>query len=151
MKSILKSLLFLLAVTVQPILAQKKITLKSPDGKIVFSFRLTDASPVYQVSYKNKVIVGESNLGLTFRNAQPFGPGLKISTPVFKSVDETYELPVGKTSKVISHSRQVLIPLSETTLDGRLINLVVRVFDDGLAFRYEFPRQKKLVGIHNDR
>lgn len=34
------------------------------------------------------------------------------------------------------------VPMQEPSDSGRLINLVVRAFDDGIAFRYEFPEQK---------
>lgn len=48
---------------------------------------------------------------------------------------------VGKSKTVHSLSKEVVIPLEETTAPFRKINLVVRAFNDGIAFRYEFPEQ----------
>ena len=36
----------------------------------------------------------------------------------------------------------MIVPLQEKEAPGRLINLVVRAFNDGVAFRYEFPEQE---------
>ena len=43
---------------------------------------------------------------------------------------------------VHSHYQEVRIPLERNVAPFRKINLVVRAFDDGIAFRYEFPQQK---------
>ena len=81
-----------------------------------------------------------SPLSLVFDNGA-FGEGLKMNKPVFSTKEETYELIVGKSKTVHSLSKEVVIPLEETTAPFRKINLVVRAFNDGIAFRYEFPEQ----------
>jgi alpha-glucosidase len=123
--------------------AQKTITLKSPDGNIVFSFKLTPSKPIYQVTYQNRILIADSELGFTFRESGTFGGDLKIPKAIFSKIDEFYELPIGKTKNVHNKYQQVLIPLIENKPNGKTINLVVRAFNDGLAFRYEFPKQEK--------
>src|SRR5689334_2425282 len=120
--------------------AQQAAVLKSPDGNIVFSFRLKDQKPFYQVVYKGKTLISDSEVGFVFKEGGAFGTGLKPSKPVFSKVDSFYELPVGKTKNVHDLHSQVLIPLIENKPDGRQINMVVRAFNDGLAFRFEFPK-----------
>ncbi len=61
----------------------------------------------------------------------------------YRSTDETYELVVGKSKTARNFCNEVNIFLVEKTAPFRKINLVVRAFNDGIAFRYEFPRQKK--------
>lgn len=134
-------LIFLLSVTM-PAFAQKSIRLESPDGHLVFSFRFTGKAPVYQVAYKGKTLIEDSELGLSFQGEDDFGPGLRPAEPRFREAEETYELPVGKARKVRDPYREVTIPMIEGSGEGRLVNLCVRAFDDGLAFRYEFPEQK---------
>jgi len=135
-------LLFILYCCPYCALAQVRTILKSPDGNVVFSFKLKDHKPFYQVAYKGNVLISDSELGFVFKEGGAFGPGLKRSKVVFSKVDSYYELPVGKTKNVHDFHRQVLIPLIEDKTDGRQINLVVRAFNDGLAFRFEFPKQK---------
>lgn len=121
--------------------AQKDITLKSPDGDIVFSMSLKKTAPVYKVNFRGTTLIEESELSLVFENGE-FKGDLKMGKPQFSDVDETYELVVGKTKTARDHHRQVVIPLIEGDGLKRQINLAVRAFDDGLAFRYEFAAQK---------
>src|SRR5256885_1615272 len=124
------------------LVAQKELTLSSPDHRIIFTFRLSDSAPMYKVAYKGKLILNYSTLKFSFAEGGAFGPNLKAGKPVFNEVDETYELVVGKTKNVHSHYRQLIIPLEERTSMDRKINLVVRAFDDGVGFRFQFPEQK---------
>ncbi len=132
---------FLLLIITVPGFAQKLIQLKSPDGNIVFSFKLTEKAPVYQVTYKGKTLIKDSELGLTFKENGKFSSNLNMSAARFSKVDETYDLVVGKTKTVRNQYREVLIPLSERNGVKRQINLIVRAFNDGLAFRYQLPKQ----------
>ena len=72
---------------------------------------------------------------------------LAINKPVFRDTSEDYELVTGKTKQVHTHYKEVRIPLEETVAPFRKINLLVRVFDDGLAFRYEIPQQKRFTSF----
>lgn len=120
--------------------ARKSVQLTSPNGKLKFSLTLEKEHPVYDIQYQKQVLVQNSPLSLVFDNGA-FGEGLKINKPVFSTKEETYELIVGKSKTVHSLSKEVIIPLEETTTPFRKINLVVRAFNDGIAFRYEFPEQ----------
>ena len=115
--------------------------MSSPYGKIKFSFVLDKNSPVYSVAFNKQTLIQDSPLTLTFDNGA-FGENVKINKPVFSTKEETYELIVGKAKHIHSLSKEVIIPLEETVQPFRKINLVVRAFDDGIAFRYEFPKQK---------
>ena len=121
--------------------ANKSVRLASPNGKIKFSLALDKNSPVYSVTFNKQTLIQDSPLTLTFDNGA-FGENVKINKPVFSTKEETYELIVGKAKHIHSLSKEVIIPLEETVQPFRKINLVVRAFDDGIAFRYEFPKQK---------
>ena len=122
--------------------AQKTLVLRSPDGQLTYRFRLTLQAPVYAVEFHGKAIVEESPLGLVFQQGGAWGAGLRQVSAKTTTTDETYALPVGKASRVRNHYQQLSIGLQETGGSGRLVQLVVRAYDDGLAFRYEFPTQK---------
>ncbi|GHT41175.1 alpha-glucosidase [Planctomycetales bacterium] len=122
-----------------PLSAQETVRLSSPDGSIGFTFRL-DETPVYSVTFKEKVLVGDSPLTLEFDDGA-FGKNLTLGKPVSRTGDESYDLVVGKAKHVHSHYEEVTIPLKEQKAPFREVILVVRAFDDGIAFRYEFPEQ----------
>ncbi len=121
--------------------AQSNINLLSPNGNLQFKFQLRKGVPSYEVSFKKQQLIGSSTIGFEFDNGF-FGKNLKINKPKYVTGNETYELIVGKTQKVYSHYREVTIPLQEKEKPSRIVNLVVRAFNDGIAFRYEFPEQE---------
>jgi alpha-glucosidase len=124
------------------IVAQKTVLLASPDGAIVFSFKLIHQSAFYSVAYKGKSIIANSSLSLKFSDEDFYG-NLRLQKPVFREADEKYELVVGKTKNVNEHYKEVTIPVQQTATPNRKINLIVRAFNDGLAFRYEFPDEQE--------
>ncbi len=121
--------------------AQSNINLLSPNGNLQFKFQLRKGVPSYEVSFKKQQLIRSSAIGFEFDYGF-FGKNLKINKPKYVTGNETYELIVGKTQKVHSHYREVTIPLQEKEKPSRIVNLVVRAFDDGIAFRYEFPEQQ---------
>lgn len=133
-------MIFFLVIGNLSLFARKSVQLTSPNGKLKFSLTLEREHPVYDIQYQKQALVQNSPLSLVFDNGA-FGEGLKMNKPVFSTKEETYELIVGKSKTVHSLSKEVVIPLEETTSPFRKINLVVRAFNDGIAFRYEFPEQ----------
>ena len=117
-------------------MAQKQVVLSSPNGQIVYTFKLVNKAPVYSMAFKGKPLVDNSTLGIVFSDGA-FDNNLSMLKPVFKDSTEDYNLIVGKTSHVHDEFKQVTIPLQQAPTN-RSTNLVVRAFNDGLAFRYEF-------------
>lgn len=135
-------LIVLVVVLMIPVNFRQPIKLSSPNGLISYNFRLKNNTPVYSVSFRSKPIIIDSDLGLSFLGEVDFKSNLAISKPLFRNAEESYDLIVGKTKSVHDSYREVLIPLHEVSPPKRKINMIVRAFNDGLAFRYEFPEQK---------
>lgn len=131
----LKHIFFLGAILCLGSCKQKAIQLESPGKALKFEFNLNEA-PAYSISFKDKQLIKDSPLKLHFKDEGEF-KNLKSGEPTFRSGTEEYGLIVGKTSKVKHSFNELVIPLSG---DKRTVNLVVRAFDDGIAFRYEFPK-----------
>jgi alpha-glucosidase len=139
----MKQSLLVVFTTLLPfvLFAQKSIKLSSPDGQILYSFQLKNKTPFYAVSYKKKPIIADSELGLDFLENGKL-KNLRMLKPIFKEGVEEYELPLGRTKQVKDPFKELIVPLEEATAPLRRINLVIRAFNDGIAFRYEFPEQK---------
>ena len=138
-----------MAIPAGCLFGQKKISLASPDGRIFFTLTCKSGQPAYSVRFKGKPLIENSPVGLSFENGdvlgkeEPWGAsGLRIDHAVFSKGEDNYTLPEGKTSKVVDSYGEVNIPLLERNGKKRRICLRVRAFNDGLAFRYEFPAQK---------
>jgi alpha-glucosidase len=130
-----------------PCYTQKTISLASPNKKISFSFRITKEGPLYGISYSGKPIIENAGIGLSFLETGEFKSNLKMGRVRSRKGEEKYELIVGKTRFVHDQYNELTIPLEEKTIPFRKINLIVRSFNDGLAFRYEFPLQEGETSI----
>jgi alpha-glucosidase len=119
--------------------SQKNIKLTSPDGNIVFNIRLANKTLMYDVIYKNKPLIVQSSVSLQFEDGE-IKNNIHFGHPIFRDTTENYDLVVGKTSHVIVRYKEVTLPLESAK--GKKINFKVRVFNDGAAFRYEFPEQR---------
>ncbi|MDB5221594.1 MAG: glycoside hydrolase family 97 protein [Chitinophagaceae bacterium] len=130
----------LLFLTVS-LFAQKEVQLTSPDGHIVFTLQLNKSLPEYSIAYKKNTLIKNSILNLVFKDTKVLkNPGAG-SAPVFTEVNENYDLIVGKAKRVNNHYKQVIIPLE--SINAYKVNLEVRAFNDGIAFRYVLPKQNK--------
>src|SRR3954468_20711489 len=105
--------------------SQKEIKLTSPDRNIVFTFKLVDSAPLYKISYKVKLLLNYSSLQFDFAEGGRFAKSVKMGNVVIRDSTESYALVVGKAKKVISHYRQIVIPLGERSGLKSKINLNV--------------------------
>lgn len=138
------SAIFFLALFSLNVLAQKLI---SPDGQLQFLFKQSKAGLKYDVTYKNKRVITGGSLGVHFAQEGFFGNNLKLSKVIFRDGEEKYSLVVGKTSSVQERYREMVLPLEQTVKPFRKLNIVVRAFNDGIAFRYEFPQQNNIDSL----
>lgn len=120
--------------------AQKTIQLSSPSGQLVFNFKLVDKKAFYRVTYTGKPIIDYSPLSLRFDNG-PFENNLSLKKTKFRDTLEEYSLIVGKTKEVHTRYKELQLFLEEEMRPFRKLILLVRVFDDGIAFRYMLPQQ----------
>lgn len=119
----------------------QSLKILSPDKSIQVTLKIRDSFPQYSVLYKGKMLVAPSRLGLEFKEGGTFNHSLQFGKPQTREVQDQYTLVVGKASKVEEHYRELIVPIQEKKSPFRKIQLVFRVFNDGIAFRYEFPVQ----------
>ncbi len=121
--------------------AQQKFSVASPDGKLKLVLDIAPEKVAYSVKYGKQQLLEDSRLGFEFDSGE-FGAGLKAGKVQRRKIDEAYELVVGKVRRARNYCNEMTVPLVERNGKERTVNLVVRAFDDGIAFRYEFPEQK---------
>ena len=112
----------------------------SPDGRIEFSLHEGRfGSKTYSVRFGSEFLVRDAQLGLRFAEQPGFDRELELVGTVRNSHDETWEQPWGERRLVRDRHEELLLFLKNP--EDHRINLRVRVFDDGLGFRYEIPQQ----------
>ncbi len=119
-------------------------TVASPDGRNVVALTLSDGRLTWSATRDRQPVVTPSRLGFTFRNAPALETGLRVSDSARSSADETFTLPWGEVAHVRDQHNELRVRVTETAAPQREFWVVVRVFDDGLGFRYELPDQPNL-------
>ncbi|HNS31101.1 MAG TPA: glycoside hydrolase family 97 protein [Tenuifilaceae bacterium] len=127
---------------------EKEISVSSPSGHIVAKF-LTDRDgrPAYRVEVNGREIIGLSHLGFDFRGAPSIDKGIGIDSFQTRKFSEGWELPWGEQRHVDNSYNELTLFLSERDAPGRHFSVVFRLFDDGIGFRYHFPRQEGMEHV----
>ena len=117
----------------------------SPDNalQVVVSID-SDGRPAYAVNRNGKPVIGASRLGFLLTDAPKLERNFAITDQATRSNDSTWEQPWGERRFVRDRFNELRVRLTETKEGGRSLDVVFRVYDDGVGFRYEFPDQASL-------
>ena len=127
-------------------------TTKSPNGNVELTFSVDDGKPTYQLTYKGKMVVKPSHLGLELakdKHASKGGgetdlvDGFVVESTKSSSFDETWKPVWGETATIRNQYNELAVNLSQPSTSRHIV-IRFRVYDDGIGFRYEFPQQKEL-------
>jgi len=118
--------------------------IKSPNANLTLTFTLQSGGvPTYRVTYKGRDVILSSKLGLELKNAPALTNGFSVTDSKTTTFDETWQPVWGEVKNIRNHYNELALTLTQAQT-GRFILVRFRVFDDGLGFRYEFPRQPNL-------
>ncbi len=118
--------------------------IKSPNANLTLTFALQPGGvPTYRVTYKGRDVILSSKLGLELKNAPALTNGFSLTDSKTTTFDETWQPVWGEVKNIRNHYNELALTLTQAQT-GRFILVRFRVFDDGLGFRYEFPRQPNL-------
>jgi len=131
------------ATVAAPALPQTQ-TVSSPNGKLTLTFNLTaTGAPMYQLSFSGKPVILASALGLELKDQPALTQGFSTSSVSSGGRDETWDPVWGEVKTIRNHYKELAVTLAQAAT-GRSVVIRFRVFDDGLGFRYELPRQQAL-------
>ena len=125
----------------------KTLEIVSPNSDINLKFDVnSEGKPFYKVVFNNSTIVDTSYLGFEFKDAPAFEKNFIVKNSEIKTFNETWQMPWGEQLDVVNHYNELKVELQEKTSPERFLNIVFRVYDDGIGFRYEFPEQARFKG-----
>ncbi|MGE5803336.1 MAG: glycoside hydrolase family 97 protein [Gemmatimonadota bacterium] len=125
-----------------PAAAQTRVT--SPDNRNQVQVGTHEGGLYYRVQRDGNALLTPSRLGFVFRGQPPLRDSLRIADSSRSTFDETWTQPWGEVRRVRNHYNELKVSVEERTEPRRTFTLVVRAFNDGIAFRYEFPSQPNL-------
>jgi hypothetical protein len=137
--NLISLLCYLLTVSLAAYTQSLPTIIESPSGIVKVTVALNEqGEPTYAVSFKGNQALGASKMGFLLKNGalRHFSfIGMEMST-----TDETWTPVWGEVAQIRNHFQQATIRLGERD-SKRPMNIVFRVFNDGVGFRYEFPSQ----------
>lgn len=95
------------------------------------------------IYYNDTIAVTSIHLGLITENMDlDNGMVLKNETkPLY--VSEEYDMPTGKRSHCFNSANEKL--LSYQNESGQILDVIVRLYNDGVAIRYSIPKEEKVI------
>ena len=127
---------------------EKIVEVASPNTNIKVDFNLTEAGePYYQVFFNNKTIIDSSFLGFEFKEAKPLKNNFKIIETKTNNFNETWQMSWGEQLDVVNNYNELKVELQESVAPNRKLNIVFKIYDDGIGFRYELPEQEHIKDV----
>ncbi len=123
--------------------APQVASVESPGKVLKVSLLLDGGTARYRVERLGDTVVEDSKLGFALRDGR-LDRDFTLLGQQRHSVDDTWEQPWGERRLTRNHFNELTVQLAETTGSKRRLDVVFRVYDDGLGFRYVFPEQPNL-------
>ena len=124
-------------------------TASSPDGVITVSVSADgDGRVAYAVSRLGRQVIAPSRLGFILTDAPKLERNFTVTAEAPTSHDDTWEQPWGERRFIRNRYTELRVHLVERSTLGRRMDVVFRLYDDGLGFRYEFPEQPNLKTLN---
>lgn len=121
----------------------QQATRLSPDGHLQVEVGMDSGRIYYTVSRDSVPVITRSYLGLQLADGD-LQHGFSILNVSESAFSETWEQPWGEELTADNTYNQLTLELQQNSEQKRRLNVVFRVFNDGIGFRYEFPEQPNL-------
>ncbi|MGB8491652.1 MAG: glycoside hydrolase family 97 protein [Bacteroidales bacterium] len=126
------------------IVQAQEFTVKSPDNNISVSISNRE-DLTYSVTFNGKSIINSSALGFEFKDESPMKSNFIVTDQETGSVNEKW-IPVVKSkhAEVVNNYNEIHLFLTEKLPPMRQMELIVRSYNDGAAFRYKLLRASRI-------
>ncbi len=122
-------------------------TVESPGKVLRVDLSLDEGRIAWRASRLGEPLVAPSRLGFLLRDAEKLERNFELVGQASTTHDETWEQPWGENRRVRDHHVELRARFAETMRAKRTLDVVFRVFDDGIGFRCEFPQQDNLSDV----
>ena len=115
------------------------------NNKVKLQFSLTNSgAPEYAVFFEGRSVIRPSRMGFKIAGLTSLENNFIIVKTSTTDVDETWKPVWGEVNKITNKYHQLTVQLKQNKTNGILLNIVFRIFEDGVGFKYEFPLQPNL-------
>ncbi len=139
-----KLLIIIAAFIIMSCDKNKYLSIKSPDEKINLKFELINGIPYYSVNKSNLEVINNSRMGISFKEFDLI-ENFKIIGSNKENVNKNWTPLYGEENIIRNNYNELNIFLEN---NKSKINITFRVFDDGIAFKYQVPTQKHISSYY---
>ena len=119
-------------------------TIQSPSKALTLDFKFAEKGrPTYSLTYKNKPVILQSYLGIYLKEGTDLASHFTIEDTKISTFNQSWKPVLGEQSTIVNHYNELTIFLTQMGT-GRKMNIIFKIYDEGMAFRYEFPKQSNL-------
>jgi alpha-glucosidase len=127
---------------------KNSLTVNSPNNQITVIFNSNNEGINYAIEYKDSLLIKPSKLGYQFKDMQPFEKNFIISEFKLSNSNTAWTQVWGENKEIADNYNKLAISLQEKEGLKRKINIIFKLYDDGVGFRYEIPIQKNIDSIY---
>ena len=121
----------------------------SPDGTLALAVSIDgDGRASYSLTRKGRPVLGLSRLGFLFTDAPKIDRNMTLAGTSTDRADTTWTQPFGEWKTIRDRHNELTVRLVEKNGLKREVDVTFRLFDDGMGFRYTFPKQPGLGTVH---
>jgi len=143
MKQFRNLFLLCLAIASSSLSYSQSLSISSPDKTIAVTIDNSEKVS-YSVKYNDRVIVNPSQLGFEFLGELAMNGNFAIIGQKTETINETWQPVVkSKHAQVLNNCTELQLTLKEKSGLMRQMELFVRAYNDGVAFRYKLYRSDR--------
>ncbi|HEX8378215.1 MAG TPA: glycoside hydrolase family 97 catalytic domain-containing protein [Pedobacter sp.] len=145
----MKRILFFLLVffTIHHTYAQKEWRVSSPDKSLQLVLSNANGKLFYKVLSGSVEVVKNSSLGMETTSGS-FSNGLSFVKSGGRRINELYKLTSGK--RKLNHASGNETSVTFKNKNNATIQIDLRAYNDGVAFRYNFPENAKVLTVNSE-
>ena len=110
----------------------------SPSGKLQLIFELKDGVPTYRLNKGASYVILSSELGAVLEE-EDLSQNFEIIGYQKRDSSSTWTQPWGEVKQIEDTHQELAVFLKHES--GKRMNIIFRLYDTGLGFRYEWPEQ----------
>src|SRR3569833_1373328 len=117
--------------------AQQDVTAEMNKVRLTFNVD-REGTPVYSLSYAGKPVIKPSRMGFKLDKDSVFYKGFEVIGLDKTTADNTWQPVWGEVGHIRDHYTQLVAHLQQRGGARRRMDIVFRVFEDGVGFRFVF-------------
>lgn len=102
---------------------------------------------MYSVSRQGRPVILPSKMGFQLKGGPALDRDFRIASSKTANHDEMWEQPWGEARMIRDRHAELSVSLCEASGPARRLEIIFRVFDDGVGFRYRIPEQPGFSSI----